>query len=318
MHRVFKKLIDEAVGQSEFVVVVNVDVRGFSSFSKTVESPNAAMFIKRVYKKIIDNYFPNAIFFKPTGDGLLLLIPYDEKSLKSVANEVVETSLKLVDDFRDFCKDDPMINFSVPDLIGIGVSRGSACRLTSKKTILDYSGSVLNLASRLMDIARPSGVVFDSAFGIDLLSPELSSKFATDEIYVKGIAESEPVPIFFTSDKTVIQPINKNPINKANWQVETIETNFKEIKTIERFRYKLKSEPIDKGQVTVTCTYPKIVNLKQYKNLVSFWDLDNVVVVQDAGIHAIFIDYRVVAQKLTPLGMKDSWKVSFNIKYCAK
>ena len=54
----------------------------------------------------------------------------------------------------------------------IGISRGTVCRLVSKGKTLDYSGRVVNLASRLMDDARPSGVVFDASVGIDLLSEE--------------------------------------------------------------------------------------------------------------------------------------------------
>lgn len=78
MHREFKELLKDATGMSEYVIAVNLDIRGFSSFSKKVESPDVALFIKKVYSKLLDGYFPNASFFKPTGDGLLLTIPYNE------------------------------------------------------------------------------------------------------------------------------------------------------------------------------------------------------------------------------------------------
>ena len=81
MHREFRELLEKATGFSEFVVAINVDIRGFSPFSKTVESPEVAMFIKRVYMKLIDEYFSNASFFKPTGDGLLVILPYTEENL---------------------------------------------------------------------------------------------------------------------------------------------------------------------------------------------------------------------------------------------
>jgi len=50
MHREFRELLERATGFSEFVVAVNVDIRGFSPFSKTVESPEVAMFIKSLYE----------------------------------------------------------------------------------------------------------------------------------------------------------------------------------------------------------------------------------------------------------------------------
>ena len=78
----------DAQGVSEFVIVVFVDVRGFSKFSKTNESPDIAMFIKRFYLELIDNYFDKANFFKPTGDGLLMTFPYNDKTLHTTATYV--------------------------------------------------------------------------------------------------------------------------------------------------------------------------------------------------------------------------------------
>ena len=58
MHTQFRGHLENAKGQSEFIIAVNLDIRGFSSFSKNVESPDVAMYIKRIYMKLIDNYFP--------------------------------------------------------------------------------------------------------------------------------------------------------------------------------------------------------------------------------------------------------------------
>lgn len=75
MHTEFRKLLDDVTGVSEFVLAVNIDIRGLSSFSMRVESPETAIYLKRVYTRIIEDYFPNASFFKPTGDGLLIIVP---------------------------------------------------------------------------------------------------------------------------------------------------------------------------------------------------------------------------------------------------
>ena len=53
MHKIFRKALDNAIGESQFVIVVIIDIRGFSEFSRTCESPDVAMFIKRTYMRII-------------------------------------------------------------------------------------------------------------------------------------------------------------------------------------------------------------------------------------------------------------------------
>ena len=80
----------------EHVIVLNVDIRDFSTFSERVESVQAALYIKKVYQKLLAEYFPDATFFKPTGDGLLLIYSFDDESLKSVSRSVVKTSLRLI------------------------------------------------------------------------------------------------------------------------------------------------------------------------------------------------------------------------------
>jgi class 3 adenylate cyclase len=174
MHRQLKELLVKAVGVSEFVVAINLDVRGFSSFAKLAESSEAALFLKRVYLRILDEFFADASFFKPTGDGLLIIMSYTEDTLQKVMKESVESALRAVEQFPSLCVDDPMINFTVPTKLGAGMARGAATRLTSQEKILDYSGRPLNLASRLMDLARPKGVVFDNSFGIALLPEGVS------------------------------------------------------------------------------------------------------------------------------------------------
>jgi len=64
----FRDLLAEAQGRSEFVIVVVADVRGFSAFSKRHESTDIAMFIKRFYMRLMDDYFANASFYKTTLD----------------------------------------------------------------------------------------------------------------------------------------------------------------------------------------------------------------------------------------------------------
>jgi class 3 adenylate cyclase len=249
MHREFRELLEKATGASELVVAVNVDIRGFSSFSKTVDSLQAALFIKRVYMKLIDEYFSNRSFFKPTGDGLLIIMPHNEENLDEVLKKTITSCLKVMVDFSSFCSRDPLINFNVPGKVGIGLSRGSACRLFSEDKTLDYSGSVLNIASRLMDLARPMGIVFDANLGIELLPDRVIKLFEKDYAFIKGISEGEPIDIYRTKNIR-IPPLNKQPIGDMKWEVKEDTKKLKQIKDFGPwFAYNLPSKPINLDQI---------------------------------------------------------------------
>ncbi|MGR3295982.1 MAG: hypothetical protein ACUZ8A_07135, partial [Candidatus Bathyanammoxibius sp.] len=161
MHRSFRKALDTAVGKSHSAIAVVVDVRGFSSFSQARESFDTSVFLKRMYTSLIDNYFPFSAFYKSTGDGLLIIVPFTADTLKDACVRTIDSCIKCHDEFENITKGDPMVNFDVPEKVGIGVARGPVSCLVSKRRILDYSGRILNLSSRLSEIARPSGVVID-------------------------------------------------------------------------------------------------------------------------------------------------------------
>src|SRR5687768_6247754 len=123
MHRKFKQLLPDAVGVSEFVIALNVDIRGFSEFSMKVESPETAVYIKRAYAEMLDGYFQEAAFFKPTGDGLLVITTYTEATLADVAAATLDSCLRLVTNFPTLTAGDAMVNFAVPSKLGIGIAR---------------------------------------------------------------------------------------------------------------------------------------------------------------------------------------------------
>jgi GTP cyclohydrolase III len=61
MHKEFLKLLENATGRSEHVIVVNLDIRGFTSFCQTVNPLDVATSIKKVYLTILNNYFKKHI-----------------------------------------------------------------------------------------------------------------------------------------------------------------------------------------------------------------------------------------------------------------
>ncbi len=315
MHREFRKLLEKATGSSEFVIAVNIDIRGFSSFSKIVESTEVAMYIKRVYMKLIDEYFLNASFFKPTGDGLLIMISYTEESLNEILINTIETCLKVLVDFSSFCVNDPMINFDVPGKIGIGLSRGSVCRLCSEDTILDYSGKVLNLASRLMDLARPSGIVFDDNFGIDLFPDELINLFTKESVYLKGIAERESIDIYYTKDYTRISLLSKQPIEEIKWKTVKDTKTLKQIKESIRYAYDLPGKPLNPDQIKVKIIQPKVLKGKKRKEVLTMFNFSNFEYYLEADKPQVIIEFNALAKRLEIDKIKDNWNIDIEIIY---
>lgn len=297
------------------MIAVNVDIRGFSAFSKTVESTDTAMFIKKVYAKLIDGYFRGSSFVKPTGDGLLIIIPYTENTLQKIATEVISDCLKILVDFGSFTSSDPMINFDVPQKIGIGLSRGSACCLHSGKKVLDYSGRVLNLASRLMDIARPSGIVFDSGFGLELIQEEVAAGFAKDTVYIRGVAESEPIEVYYAQKYVTISDQLRVPLSVVDWGELTDKKTLKELKESALFLYTLPAKPLDPKQIKVRVYYPKVVKGRRREGIESYRDFSDFEYVLEAGKPCVSVRFDALAKTLEKDEVKDSWEVRIRISY---
>lgn len=254
-----RKKLDNAVGTSDNIIALILDIRSFTPFCKEQESVNVANFIKRVYIRIIDDYFPKASFYKPTGDGLLIVMSYTPKTLKELLVKTVQKSLNLIQNFGKLCEGDEMVYFPTPDEVGIGISRGLACCISSGETILDYSGRVINLASRLNDLARPCGIVFDSGLGLSLLPKEMQELFLSEEVYIRGIAEDKPITVYFSKQNTIIPPSRKQPLKEPQWSVKTYTHSFRRLKDIYTDRTRSVqieiSKPLDENQISIDLGY---------------------------------------------------------------
>lgn len=143
LHNEFKRLLEGATGVSELILAISVDMRAFSTFSKKTDSYLVGVFVKQVYKRIIEQYFPNPAFFKSPGDGLLIVLSCNESNILDLVPNAVSTCLKLIEEFKSFFEKDHLVNFPVPNRIGIGIARGPVTRLESEGKILDYSGNTL-------------------------------------------------------------------------------------------------------------------------------------------------------------------------------
>ncbi len=317
MHREFRELLHSAEGKSRRVVVIFLDVRGFSSFAGIAESTDTAEFLKSIYLKILDNFFPDAVFFKPTGDGLLILLDYSRATLTDTVRLAAQKSIQLVEAFPEMCEDDPMINFDVPTKLGIGLARGSATMLTADQRVLDYSGRPLNLAARLMDLARPSGVVFDDSYDYALLPDKLQLRFVKEYAYVKGIAEEDPLDVYALKGYTEIPEQNKFPMNKfTRFSEPTEEITFKELEDrAPVYRHGLSQEPAEKGTIKVHLAYPMVQkNGRKHPSLFRLPVLP-ATYFNAAGAHFAVVDYADKVTAIRASGVKGSWKVKLTLEY---
>jgi len=229
VHRDFRKLLEKAKGVSEFPIALNVDIRGFSKWSG--DSAESGLFIKKVYIRLIDEFFKEASFYKATGDGLLVIFPVDEENPKDAVRTTVSLALEIVRKFPTLTRGDPMINFPTPKAVGIGLSRGPASRLISGRKTLDYSGTTLNLASRLMDLARPKGVVLDGQFGYELLAPSIAKRFEAERVFLKGVAPNTGAAIYYTHDWTEIPPSVKIPVEAKKWGMGVLKSTRRDLES---------------------------------------------------------------------------------------
>ena len=315
MHREFRRLLEDATGEAGFVIAVNADIREFTPFSTAQESPAVAMFIKRVYIKMIDKYFQDATFYKPTGDGLLVVFEFKEKQLQEVAAKVIGTCLQLIADFPTICRGDAMVNFPTPDKIGIGIARGTASRLASGDKILDYSGRVLNLANRLMELARPAGLVFDGAFGIEMVLEPHRALFAKELVYLPGIAQSTPVEVYYTNQLTQIPESARKPPKLRTWRTEVHHLVLGRMGKMSPYVYHLESKPLDSSLIEIRADMQAFLGGKRVKGQRRFAVFENFKYRLVANKPEVTLDTQKLKQILQKMGGKSDTKITIEIIY---
>ncbi len=310
-----RELLAEAQGKSEFVIVVVADVRGFSEFSKRHESTDIAMFIKRFYMRLMDDYFSEARFFKTKGDGMLMAFPYSEKNLLETAGYVITQCFKCLEEFPGICAGDPMINFKTPENIGFGIARGTACCLYSRDEIIDYSGHLLNLCSRLMDLARPSGIIIDGHFLLDIIPENYRGAFLEKEIYIHGIAEEKSYKIFYLKDYVNISEEYLTPLKGEHWN--TIHKHFKmdEMRKLGSLRIHLSSYIRPGSEIKVTMIHPKMSKRKQVAGYNTYRQFKEFEYNADADEPKVILQLQEAYKYLYRIGVQKNKTIRFNIQY---
>jgi hypothetical protein len=316
MVRNFREDLDSAIGVSEFVLALNLDIRGFTNWSLEVDSAQTALYVKKVYAKLIDRYFADAAMVKPTGDGLFVVESFDEEHLESNVQRSVLNSLEIVETFGSLCDDEPMINFPVPQDVGIGLSRGSACRLLSGDLTLDYSGRVLNLAARLMGLARPRGLVFDEGLGVDLLPTDLLATFSKDNVYLRGASPTDPIAIYYRPQEIEISEINKHPIGETRWEQTKVELTPKDMEEVaQNWRFELDPQPIENHEAQCQVSHSAVTKGGRKSASRTTYVTVPVAMGNVAGKKVARVNINKLAADLKQNGVGPSWPVQIIVSY---
>lgn len=258
LHDRLRDLLPLASAETCQIVATFLDIRGFSKFSATGESFDSALYLRSVYGIVLATHFADASFFKPTGDGLLIVheLPTKAQEVPVIVSSILGRLIGLVNSFGEITANDLMINFDVPQELGVGVARGSATRLVSDGFVLDYTGRCLNLAARLMDKARPSGVVFSDRHATQLIDTDLADSFSKDRVCIRGISEQTPIEILLT-DGVRISPADREPLpeSKNLWGTQERLT-LSELRESSQFSFYLPRAPRSFERAGVHVEFP--------------------------------------------------------------
>ncbi|MEA3312568.1 MAG: hypothetical protein U9Q76_10165, partial [candidate division WOR-3 bacterium] len=154
---------------------------------------------------------------------------------------------------------------------------------------------------------------------LDLLPTHLIKLFAQDEIFIKGIAEREPVGIFYTKGYTQITPLSKQPIQEVSWGKVEDEQTLKEIKALpRRFVYDLPSKPINPDDIKVKVIRPGVVSGRRSGRFVTEFLFRSFEYFLDAGKPRVRLFFDSLVERLERNKVKDSWPITIEIIYPKK
>lgn len=314
MHNEFRELLETAQGESKFVVALNLDIRGFSDWS--ADPAQSALYLKKLYANLIDSYFPTASMVKPTGDGLMVVLTIEESELEPIARKTVVDAMEIIETFDGMTKDARMINFDVPDQVGIGISRGSAARLVSDGKTLDYSGRVLNLAARLMDLARPFGLVLDKNFGVDFLPDDITDQFKEEKVYLKGVSPRDQIEVLCWPDDLTIPESNRHPLDEPDLEHAMHECTLANLRAMDgALALPLPSRPVGAAALECKVRHSQVLpGRRQSDSYYSFHPV-GVGLTELEGKPLAKIDVPGLIKYLDGAGVRQNWPLRIKVSY---
>jgi hypothetical protein len=208
-----------------------------------------------------------------------------------------------------------MINFPTPSSVGFGISRGPSCCLFSGRTILDYSGQLLNLAARLNDLARPKGIVIAGSYMQDVIPSGLHNQFKSGQVYIRGIAEDIPIDVFFSKADVVLPAYALQPITIHDWQLVEKTMTVAELQKLRgNFIIDIPAEPgtSDKTRLEIKYHHPTMPGYYQSQSLGEHQ------VYKDASGHHVRFDLGSSQGIVKQFGLTRKKLVTFRFQFVPK
>jgi hypothetical protein len=209
-----------------------------------------------------------------------------------------------------------MVNFPVPENIGFGLARGTACCLHAGDEILDYSGHLLNLSARLMDLARPSGIVIDGMFGENLIPAPLREMFLPQKVYLRGIAEQTPLDIFVLKDYVKVPEQALRPIVEENWETVQVVHKLSQWKKIAgNYQIKLPSTPASHDKISIHLIYPDVVAEKDIEGMSWQPPFEDFTYKKEGGQMVLRVWTEKIVEQVTKRNVTDERNVTVRVQY---
>ena len=205
--------------------------------------------------------------------------------------------------------------------MGIGLTRGSACCIYKEEQIIDYSGKVLNHSSRLMNKARPSGLICDYGSVIGVLKPELLELFGEDAICLRGISEKEPIKILYLKNHVIINDQDRKPLKEPVWNLIEKFYKFGIIKKLPGlFRFLLNKKPLRNEDFLLEVSIPRYINGVRVKGISTYkyYNLkdDELTYSKEGRKHIVTFNMRRYIESIDKSNIPpDDINVRFEIKY---
>jgi hypothetical protein len=136
-----------------------------------------------------------------------------------------------------------------------------------------------------MDLARPRGVVFDDTLGIQLLRADVAKRFQPEQVYIKGLAEREPLRIHYTKERTQILNSSKQPLDQIRWEEQRDTVTLSSMRTREIFRIPLIKHSSDPAAIRLQFEFQELDTTGKQTGLLTVVhsDSDDFKYVSEAG-----------------------------------
>lgn len=134
-----------------------------------------------------------------------------------------------------------------------------------------------------------------------------------------GIAEDEPIQIYFTKEFTTIPQHNRRPIAAKRWRHKEDSQPFRDLLKSGKFRYLLESEATSGEDVKLMVKHLRVVSGridKSYNIIID--DFTDFTYNVEAGKPVVWVHFGKLCEILERHGVKKNMNVSIDIAYVEK